>query len=127
MTGDDELPAAIAQFVTLNLDSVAELEALLLVHGTSGERWDVHRLARRLYITDPEAATVLHKLRRRGFVSPDEAGFRYLPQAEALRLDVDALAAAYPRFLIAITQLIHAKPRTALREFSDAFRFREEK
>jgi hypothetical protein len=127
MTGDDELPAAIAQFVTLNLDSVAELEALLLVHGTSGERWDAHRLARRLYITDPEATAVLHKLRRRGFVSHDEAGFRYLPQAEALRLEVDALAAAYPRFLIAITQLIHAKPRTALREFSDAFRFREEK
>jgi hypothetical protein len=113
MNADGQPPSAVARFVSLHLDSVAELEALLLVHATPGERWDVRRVARRLYISDADARLVLHSLHRRGLVSHDGTRFQYQPQHEDLRRDVDALAAAYPQFLIPLTELIHTKSRSA--------------
>lgn len=118
MNADERLPPDIAQFVFEYFDSVAELEALLLVHATPTERWEARRLARRLYIAELEAEAVLHRLQRRGFVSREDAGVRYQPQAEGLQRQVEALSAAYPRFLIPITQLIHAKSRPGLLDFS---------
>ncbi len=53
--------------------------------------------------------------------------FRYGPASDTLRADVDALAAAYPRFLIPISNLVHSKPAASLRHFADAFRLREDK
>jgi len=66
MNADARPPSAVAQFVSRHLDSVAELEALLLVHGTPGERWDVRRVARRLYISDADARLVCT-----GFITGD--------------------------------------------------------
>ena len=50
-----------------------------------------------------------------------------MPKMKLTKTAVDALAAAYPRFLIPLTKLIHSKPPASLRDFADAFRFREEK
>ena len=117
MNADERLPPDVAQFVVRYFDSVAELEALLLVHATPIERGVARRLARRLYIADLEAEGVLHGLHRRGFVSRDDVGFRYQPQADGRQQLVDALSAAYPRFLIPITQLIHGKSPPGLLDF----------
>jgi hypothetical protein len=122
MNADEHLPPAVAQFVSGHLDSVAELEALLLVRGTPGERWDVRRVARRLYISDADARLVLHRLHHRGLVAHDGSRFQYQPRHDDLRGEVDALAAAYPHFLIPLTELIHRKSgsaRAASRKFDD--------
>jgi hypothetical protein len=126
MTGE-ALPDVVRAFVLKHLDSVAELEALLLVRANGGRAWDNSQLAARLYISDAEANLVLHALHRRSLVSREGAGYRYDPRPETLPGEVDALAEAYPRFLIPITKLIHGKPRASLRDFADAFRLREEK
>jgi hypothetical protein len=125
MTGDS-LPDVVRTFILKYVDSVAELEGLLLVRSSGAEAWQVSPLAARLYISEAEAGTVLHALHRRGLMSRDGSVYRYAP-AESLRAEVDALAEAYPRFLIPITNLIHSKPRASLRDFADAFRLREEK
>jgi hypothetical protein len=127
MSTDEQLPGAVSQFIIRYLDSVAELEALLLARSTPDGAWTVVALARRLYITESEAVTVLQALHRRGLLCHDGDVYRYAPASEHLRLGAEALAAAYPRFLIPITSLIHGKPRSALRDFADAFRWREEK
>ena len=121
MNADGQPPSAVAQFVSLHLDSVAELEALLLVHATPGERWDVRRVARRLYISDADARLVLHRLHHRGLVSHDGSRFQYQPRHDGLRVEVDALAAAYPHFLIPLTELIHSKLGSAGTALSGKF------
>jgi hypothetical protein len=127
MSTDSQLPGTVSQFIIRHLDSVAELEALLLAQSTPDEAWTVAALASRLYIKDAEAVAVLEALHRRGFLRHDGDAYRYAPASEHLRVGAEALATAYPRFLIPITSLIHGKPRSALRDFADAFRWREEK
>jgi hypothetical protein len=127
MTGEPMLPEIVRAFVLKNVDSVAELEALLLIHSTPDRAWDRVQLASRLYISEREAEGVLQALHRRGLLAREDKAFRYGPAADAQRADVDALAAAYPRFLIPISNLVHSKPAASLRQFADAFRLREDK
>jgi hypothetical protein len=127
MSEVNEVPDLVKEFVLRHIDSVAELEGLLLARSEIGRAWDASQLARRLYVTDHAAAEVLGALHRHGLMARDGERFLYAPSSESVRSQVDALAAAYPRFLIPITHMIHSKPRQALREFADAFRLREEK
>ena len=108
----ETLPDAVRAFVLEYLDSVAELEGLLLVRLSRTQHWNATTLADRLYITDDQARRVLEALHRRELMARAGEAFEYAPASEALRRDVDALAAAYPRFLIAITDVIHAKAHT---------------
>jgi hypothetical protein len=126
MTGEP-LPEIVRAFILKYVDSVAELEALLLAHATVAQAWDVGQLARRLYISEREAEGVLQALHRRGLLAREARAYRYCPLPDTLRADVDALAAAYPRFLIPISNLVHNKPAASLREFADAFKLREDK
>ena len=125
MTGEP-LPDPVRAFVLKYVDSIAELEALLLVRSTGAQPWEARQLAGRLYINEAEAGAVLRALHRRALMSRDGSVYRYDP-ADALRVEVDAVAEAYPRFLIPITNLVHGKPRPSLRDFADAFKLREEK
>ena len=108
----ETLPEAVRRFVVDCLDSVAELEGLLLVRVNRAQRWTATTLADRLYIPDEQARGVLDALHRRDLMARAGDAFEYGPASEAQRRDVDALAAAYPRFLIAITDVIHGKRRT---------------
>ena len=127
MTDEPQLPEGVTSFVLKHVDSIAELEALLLIRSAELRPWAVRDLVQRLYITEGEATEVVRALRRHGLLSQEGETFRFEPRSDALRRDVDALAAAYPRFLIPLTKLVHSKPRASLRIFADAFRLREEK
>ena len=45
---DDAIPDGVRDFVLRHIDSVAQLEALLLLRANSNENWDVPRAAARL-------------------------------------------------------------------------------
>lgn len=127
MSGQTDLPPQVRDFVERHIDSVAELEALLLLRSSPADEWTVRQLAGRLYTEEAVTAEALTALHRRGLLAREGQSYRYMPASAALRGDVDALAGSYPRFLIRITNVIHSKPRTSLREFLDAFRLRDEK
>jgi len=120
----DQLPPEVEHFIIRHIDSVAELEALLLTR-SSGAPWDAERLASRLYISTTTAREVLSALHRKHLLDQTEGLFTYAPASARLRASAEALAAAYARFLIPITRLIHGKPPSSLRAFSDAFLLRE--
>ena len=126
MSETPSIPDHLKDFLLRHIDSVTELEALLLLRAEP-HPWSSPALARRLYIDEPAAHRVLTALHRRGLVVSlsDDGGFRYSPLEETLQLAVDALAQAYPVSLIPITHLIHSKPPSALRNFADAFKLRE--
>ena len=122
-----ELPTVAREFVVQYVSSVAELEALLLLRQPMTESWTAESLARRLYISAVAAQGVLDALLQGGFVIKVGDSFRFAPAREELRTGLDAVAQAYPRFLIAITQLIHERPTSAPRRFAEAFRFRQDR
>jgi hypothetical protein len=119
------VPAELRDFLARHIDSIAQLEALLLSRGSPNTLWDAATAAKRLYIAEPEAAEILAHLAECGLLERAEAGYRYAPRPAQLAALIDLLADQYARHLIPITNLIHAKPRR-IRQFADAFKLKKD-
>jgi hypothetical protein len=120
----------IQAFVVENIDSVAQLEALLLLRSGMGHSWPPSAVARRLYIQPKTAAELLKGLHERELImlaDPTTPAYKYGPTtAERVRL-VEDLAIAYAKQLITVTEIIHSKCARTVQGFADAFRLREDK
>jgi hypothetical protein len=121
---EEMMPEEVKQLIVRHIDSVAQLEALLFLHGRSSEHWDVATVAKRLYAPLSDMATALARLADDGFLARDDERYRYARRSDQ-DAAVEALAEAYAHYLIPITHLIHSKPRN-IRAFSDAFKFRKD-
>ena len=119
----DSIPDDVREFIHKHIDSIAQLEALLLLRREASAHWDETTVAKRLYITDHDAAGVLKELLARGFLTSDGKTYRYL--APALDTLVGNVADVYARQLISVTHLIHNKSNR-IREFADAFKLRKD-
>lgn len=124
MTGD-LIPNAVRELIAERLDSVPELEAVLLFRENPGRTWTAEEAGTRLYVSTTVAAHVLDTLAGRGFFTATGEAYRYQPESADLAMAVDQLADAYRRHLVAITELIHAKPSRQVRDFANAFRLRK--
>ena len=122
---EDLIPAAVREFIDKHIDSIAQLEALLLLRRERALTWDAVAAARRLYISPAEAADVLSRLSAGGFIEHKDERYRYCCRTPELEALVDELAASYARQLIPITRLVHSKP-DRIRQFADAFKLRRE-
>lgn len=122
------IPDEVRDFLLGHIDSIAQLEALLLLRDDPACAWSAETLAKRLYITTQEAAVVLERLATDSFLAaaPDALGdYQYHPASGELATMIDRVAALYAEYLIPVTHLIHAKPRTRVQEFADAFKLRK--
>jgi hypothetical protein len=120
------IPERVRRLILDAIDSVAELEALLLLRETAGRPWTVEAASARLYVSRTVAAYSLSALAHRGLLDESPAGFIYRPSTPAVAEDVTALAFAYAQSLIAVTQLIHGKPGPSVQDFARAFRLRRD-
>jgi hypothetical protein len=122
---DEPVSPPLRAFLLEHIDSVAQLEALLLLR-RERKPLPVGAVARALYVPEPVAADELAALGARGLLAAEQDAWRYAPaSAEAASL-VDELAISYARALIPITNIVHGNP-LRLRRFADAFRFRKDK
>lgn len=122
---DDPIPADVLDFLLSHIDSIAELEALLLLRSDTDRAWTIPQMSARLYILEPSCAAVLDRLEAAGLCVRAADGFRYAA-AGALAEIVDRTAYTYTHFLIPVTNVIHQKPNR-IQQFADAFRFRKGK
>jgi len=123
---DDHIPGELREFILRYIDSIVQLEALLLLRAHRDMDWDAKQTGARLYASEPEIAEVLARLCADGFLTCEENFYRYRPQSPEQLAMVDQLAAVYARHLIPVTNMIHGKPRR-IREFADAFKFRKDR
>jgi hypothetical protein len=107
-----EVPRAVEEFLLKHIESIPELESLLLIRAGPAMLWQPAILAARLHVDVEVATTVLDALERRGLLSRREAGFIYAPKSVELDTAIEALTKAYRRLLIPITSMVHAKTRT---------------
>jgi len=124
------IPEDVTRFVVEKIESVAQLEALLLLRGSKEKEWSVEALAARLYIGQEQTAHLLRGLNAQGFVavkSDEPPVYRYEPVAAELDQTLGRVTEFYGKHLVTITNLIHAKPKPRVREFAEAFRFRKDK
>lgn len=123
---DSVIPQDARQFLLKNIETIAQLEGLLLLRADPGSAWDAPAVARNLYIDEPEAAQVLERLAARGMLSVDGSRYAYAPANPDIAAMIDQIAGLYGRYLIAITHVIHSRPKSRVQEFANAFRIRKD-
>lgn len=123
---DDPISIDVRNFILEHIDSVAQLEALLLLRKYPGQDWGAADLANRLYVSEAIAVEVLGRLSADGLLAGKENAYRYNPQHAGTREMIDRLADAYGNYFVAVTNLIHDKP-SRIQKFADAFKFRKDK
>lgn len=123
------IPSDLRQFIIKSIDSIAQLEALLLLRGSPNEEWSAQEVARRLYISEQEVVPLLTRLNAEGLIannSDQPPLYRYEPETPEMALLVDRLAESYSKHLVPVTNLVHSKPITRVQEFADAFKLRKD-
>jgi hypothetical protein len=122
---DDPVPDDVRDYILNHIDSIAQLEAMLLLRAHPTESWDLLKIARRLYVSEPEVSDALGRLIGSGVVSFEDNTFAYRPAPEVREL-IERVAATYTRHLIPVTNLIHSQP-SRIHQFADAFKFRRDR
>ena len=123
---DDPVPGNLRDFIVRYIDSIAQLEALLLLRANPADEWTPAEVAARLYTSEQDAAEVLARLCDDALAFCNKGIYRFGCETTELRDLVDRLAEAYSQQLIPVTNMIHAKPRR-IRQFAEAFKFRKDK
>jgi hypothetical protein len=115
------IPDDIRRFILGSIESVPALEALLLMHRDPEREWTASNLAAALYMEPPRIGSILADLVVRGLCrrrDDGEARYSALPSTSELARRLDQLADVYAHHLIAVTNLIHSRPRTNARSFA---------
>ncbi len=128
MMADDLIPDDVKQFILDKIDSVAELEGLLLLCRNPETEWDIETLAQRLYTSQQQTEDVMAHLYSLGLLGGkdnESLAYRYQPNSPKLAETVDRVAEFYSKYLVPVTNLIHSKPQTKVQQFADAFKLRK--
>ena len=129
MTSPD-IPPRVLQFLAERIDTVPQLEALLLLWENPQRLWSEEELVARVYVSRPVAAAILQALQRQQLVTaePDPAaGYRYNPQWDPSGEVMPEVATAYRRHLVQLATFIHSRASTAVREFARAFDLKKDR
>jgi hypothetical protein len=122
------LPDDVYRFLYQYIDSVEQLEVLLLTRRSPGRSWTAGDMARDLYSHPSSIAGRFERLLGRGLLRESAPGcFQYAPRSAELDQAVGRAAEMYRERRVAVISLIASKPIENVRAFSDAFRIRKKK
>jgi hypothetical protein len=121
------LQPAVRDLILERIDSVAQLEVLLLLLRDPAKVWTSVTLAKELRVTEPWTYAQLQLLTQHNLAVRVPAvanGYRYGADVVTHAV-VQELEKAYQSHPVAVVTLIYTKPNRALQSFSDAFKFRK--
>lgn len=126
-----ELSDELRRFIN-TIVSIPHLEVMLLLHQAPAQVWNITAVAQRIYVNQVQAAAMLKDLCDSGIcqcISDASGEFIYSPAFPELGQLIDQLAEYYPRNLIKVTNMIHAKSASGQRVqmFADAFKLSKDK
>jgi predicted ArsR family transcriptional regulator len=136
--GEQGIPQEIKAFIAEHIDSVMQLEVLLLLLKEPQRSFSGGDLARELRIDPAWANNQLIDLAARGLLVQDAAGaggggaegvepkYRYQTRTPELHRAVTGLAQEYADRRVSVISLIFSKPVDKIRSFADAFRIRKD-
>jgi hypothetical protein len=124
--GRTELPENVKDFVERHLTAAAQAELLLLMHREQERTWTAAAMSAELRTDVDHAEQLPEPLAVDGLLQRKGDDYRYQPRTTRLSAAADAFVAAYPTYRVAIISLIYSKPGPSMRDFSDAFRLRDE-
>jgi len=119
------LPEGVRRLIAERIDSVEQLEVLLLLWRNPECAWTPEAVARELRIEPGSAEKRLTDLERGDFLQCRDRArrqFQYAPISPERDALVRALADGYAERRVTVINLIFSKPVDRIRTFADAFR-----
>lgn len=128
MTSPD-ISRNVLQFVAEKIDTVPQLEALLLLREDETRRWSEVEIAARVYVSRETAHSILEALQRRYLIvaEGDPQRYRYNPGHDGSRELLCEVATAYRRHLVPMATFIHSKASASVLEFARAFDLKKDR
>ena len=125
--GEDDIPPEVRAFLARHIESVLQLEVLLLLRAHADHVWTADAVSREFRIDPTWTAEQLANLAAHGILGREEsAGYRYAPATAEMEGAVSATADAYATHRVTLIGLIFSKPPSPIRSFADAFRLRKD-
>lgn len=123
----DDFPSELKQFIAQHVESLAQLETLLLLYGEPRQTWNAKELARELYLPVDMCQGIVADLERRRLAvrTPADEGISPSGDADVTRL-VSQLDHYYRERRVAVITEIYSNPLKKVQTFADAFRLRRE-
>jgi hypothetical protein len=121
------LPDDVSRFLSQHIDSVEQLEVLLLLHRAAESAWTPDMVAAALYTQPASAARRLSALCDHGLleqVGENPPAYRYIAESREQGELISTLADTYRERRVAVVTAIATNPMENVRAFSDAFRIR---
>ena len=118
------VPAEVRRFIAAEIESVGQLEVLLLLRGVADKTWTADEVARALVMQAPSVATWLDQMAARGLLRAGGGGYRFAPPAADVEHTIDRLAESYATYRVAVIAAIFSRPSEGVTRFPDAFRIR---
>ena len=118
------VPAEVRRFIAAEIESVGQLEVLLLLRGAVDKNWTASEVARALVMQTPSVEIWLEKMAGRGLVAAADGRYRFAPPTAEVERTIDGLAESYARYRVAVIAAIFSKPSEGVTRFSEAFRIR---
>jgi hypothetical protein len=122
----EALSPAVTQFLAEYIQSLEQLEILLLLRAGPDRLWspaDIYEVVR----SSPSSVTKrLESFVALGFLTQESGSalFRYAPP-DPLRAALDETAVAYQKWRIRVIEVIFAPEKDAVQNFADAFKVRK--
>jgi hypothetical protein len=122
------LPEDVHRFLHQHIESVEQLEVLLLLWRAPERGWNSDEVATAVYSHPSSVVRRLAMLYGQGLLREREPGcYQYAPRTAELHDTVTRLDHIYRERRVAVITLIASKPIENVRAFSDAFRIRRKK
>lgn len=121
------VPTAVRRLIAERIESVQQLEILLLLRAAPDKGWSSREVARALVTRVESSEDWLQRMTRDELLVRDGEEYRYAPATPELDHTVDGLAETYAKYRVAVVTLIFSRPSERVRTFSDAFRIRRRK
>lgn len=121
-----EISEDVVRFIADYIDSVPQLEALLLLWDTAPRAWSIDELAARIYVSPQATQDIAAALERRRVLRRDERGAYAFDPEGASGARMAEVAETYRRRLAQVAGLIHSKASLGVLEFARAFRLKKE-
>jgi hypothetical protein len=124
---EEGLPEDVLRFIVDRIDSVPQLEALLLMWESAGKRWTEEEIAARVYVGGDTARGVLQGLTQRRLLRLEGSSrYVYDPAWDETGQLMPKVAETYRRQLVKVAKAIHAKASPSVQEFARAFQLKKD-
>jgi hypothetical protein len=124
-----EISERVLRFIAESVDSVPQIEALLLLWQEPDKGWSVDDIAARIYVTRETAQSILRSLQVRQLATFDNpaSSYRYSAAWDTSGTLMAEVAAVYRRQLVRVTTIIHSGASSSVRAFARAFDLKKDR